>query len=296
LQNALASAALFGISTPAAKVLLGSIDPGVLAGLFYCGAGVGTALLRRLRFSTLRSNKPTEVELSRKDVPWLAGAVLSGGIIGPLLLMIGLLLTEAATASLMLTLEMAATGLIAWLIFHEDVNARVAVGMALLITGGLTLGWSGTPTIGNIFGPLAIAGACLAWGIDNNLTRKVSHADPLQIVQIKGLVAGPVNVVLGLWAGGSMPSILTSLTAMSVGFIGYGLSIALFVLALRHLGSARTGAYFATAPFMGALAAVIALGEPITMQLAVAGCLMGLGVWLVITEHNAHPGAPYRTQ
>ena len=167
---ALASAALFGISTPAAKVLLGSIDPGVLAGLFYCGAGMGTALFRRLRFSTLRSSKPTEVELSRKDVPWLTGAVLSGGIIGPLLLIIGLMLTEAATASLMLTLETAATALIAWFIFHEDVNARVAVGMALLIAGALVLAWSGTPTIGSLSGPPPGIDARSAEGIRNVVT------------------------------------------------------------------------------------------------------------------------------
>lgn len=114
---ALASAILFGISTPAGKVLLGAIEPGVLAGLFYCGAGVGTALLRRIRLRTFLSD---EIELQRRDIPWLAGAVLSGGIAGPLLLLIGLRLTDAAAASLLLTLETAATGLIAWFVFREN--------------------------------------------------------------------------------------------------------------------------------------------------------------------------------
>ncbi len=287
---ALASATLFGISTPAAKVLLGTIDPGVLAGLFYCGAGAGTALLRRVRTSTFLPETSGEVALRRRDFSWLAGAVFSGGIIGPLLLMLGLTLTEASTASLLLTLETAATGLIAWFVFREDFNARVALGMALLIAGTLALAWSGTPNIENLLGPLAIVGACVAWGIDNNLTRKVSHANPLQIVQIKGMVAGPVNLVLAVSVGGSIPPAAAVVAAMAIGFIGYGLSIAFFILALRKLGSARTGAYFATAPFVGAVAAVIVLREPVTLQLVVAGCLIAGGLWLYATEQMRQQG------
>jgi drug/metabolite transporter (DMT)-like permease len=200
--------------------------------------------------------------------------------------MLGLALADAATASLLLTLETVATGVIAWLVFRENFNARVALGMVLLIAGALTLAWSGKPNIENFLGPLAIMGACIAWGIDNNLTRKVSHANPLQIVQIKGLVAGPINLVLAWWAGASLPGTPTVLPALVVGFVGYGLSIALFVLSLRKLGSARTGAYFATAPFIGAVAAVILLKELVTAQLMVAGCLIASGVWLYATEHR----------
>jgi len=285
---ALASAALFGLATPAAKVLLGSIHPGVLAGLFYCGAGIGVAVLRRLRMAGLAASGTEEVALTRRDVPWLAGAVVCGGIVGPLLLMIGLTLTTAATASLLLTLEAAATALMAWFIFHEHVNVRVALGMALLVAGALILAWSETPTFDGVIGPLAIAGACVAWGLDNNLTRKVSLSDPLQIVEIKGLVAGPVNLALAFWAGGALPAALPSLLAMGVGFVGYGLSLVLFVLALRHLGSARTSAYFSTAPFVGSLAAVVALAEPMTLGLWAAGCFMGLGMWLHLTERHEH--------
>jgi drug/metabolite transporter (DMT)-like permease len=281
--SALLSAALFGLSTPAAKVLLGQVEPGVLAGLFYCGAGIGTALLRRARPGAFISS---EAELQRRDIPWLAGAVVSGGVIGPLLLMLGLALSDAATASLLLTLETVATGTLAWVVFHEEFNARVAVGMALLVAGALTLAWSGKPNIENILGPLAIIGACIAWGIDNNMTRKVSHANPLQIVQIKGLVAGPINLMLAWSVGASLPGAATVLPALVVGFVGYGLSIALFVLAMRELGTARTGAYFATAPLIGAVAAVIVLGEPVTAQLTVAGCLIGVGVWLYATEQR----------
>ena len=226
----------------------------------------------------------SEIELQPKDVPWLIGAVLSGGVVGPLLLMFGLSLTDAATASLLLTLVTVATGLVAWLVFHENANARVVFGMLLLVVGSLALAWSGTPHSESLIGPLAIIGACLAWGIDNNLTRQVSHANPLQIVQVKGLVAGPLNLMLGFWSGGSMPPATTVVAALVIGFFGYGLSIALFVLALRKIGSARTGAYFAAAPFIGALAAVLALGERVTAQLSVAGCLIGAGVWLYVTE------------
>jgi hypothetical protein len=135
---------------------------------------------------------------------------------------------------------------------------------------------------------LAIAGACVAWGFDNNFTRKVSLADPLQIVELKGLIAGPVNLVLGLAVGGALPSVPAAAAAAVVGFFGYGLSLTLFVMALRHLGTARTGAYFSTAPFLGSAAAVIALGEPVTAQLVVAGILMAIGVWLHLTEHHEH--------
>jgi hypothetical protein len=128
----------------------------------------------------------------------------------------------------------------------------------------------------------------LAWGLDNNLTRKVSLADPLQVVQLKGLIAGPFNLVLGLALGATLPTLSAVLIAGVVGFFGYGVSLALFVVALRHLGTARTGAYFSTAPFIGSVAAIFALGEPITVQLAVAGAFMAVGVWLHLTERHEH--------
>jgi drug/metabolite transporter (DMT)-like permease len=284
---ALLSAALFGASTPAAKGLVGSVDPVLLAGLLYCGAGIGVAILRRSAHALLSPTAP-EQTLRRQDVPWLAGAIAAGGIAGPILLMIGLARTDAATASLLLTLEGATTALIAWFVFHENFNRRVALGMICIVTGAVALAWIGVPTLAGVIGPIAVIGACVMWGIDNNLTRKVSLADPLQIVQFKGLIAGPINVVLGLWAGASLPGALDTLLAGVVGFLGYGVSLALFVVALRHLGAARTGAYFSIAPFLGALVAVIAFGEPITFQLLVAGGFMGLGVWLHLTERHDH--------
>jgi drug/metabolite transporter (DMT)-like permease len=283
---ALFSAALFGVSTPAAKVLVGTVDPVLLAGLLYCGAGVGVAALRRV-LPQIVSGAP-EVGLTRTELPWLAGAIVAGGVVGPLLLMVGLAHTDAASAALLLTLEGAATALMAWFIFRENFDRRIALGMVFLVAGAIVLAWTGVPSLAAVLGPLAIVGACVAWGLDNNLTRKVSLADPLQIVELKGLFAGPFNLILGLAAGAAFPSLTPALFAGAVGFLGYGVSLALFVVALRHLGAARTGAYFSTAPFLGSAAAVVALGEPVTVQLAAAGTLMAIGVWLHLTEHHEH--------
>ncbi len=285
---ALLSAALFGISTPAAKALLGSIDPTVLAGLLYCGAGLGVAILRRVVRPWITEASAAETPLSSTDVPWLAGAIVAGGIIGPVLLMVGLARTDASAASLLLTLEGVATALLAWFVFHENFDRRIALGMACLVAGAAVLSWTGQPTVAGLVGPLAIVGACIAWGIDNNLTRKVSLADPLQIVELKGLIAGPFNLAVGIWLGGGLPTFSPLVTAGFVGFLGYGVSLVLFVLALRHLGTARTGAYFSTAPFLGAITAVLFLGEAVTTQLGIAGLLMAFGVWLHLTETHEH--------
>lgn len=285
---ALLSAALFGLSTPMAKALLGAIDPTILAGLLYCSAGFGIAIVRRFGRSLIPISHAAEVALRRNELPWLSGAIVAGGIVGPLLLMLGLARTEAATASLLLTLEGAATALMAWFIFQENFDRRIALGMASLVAGAIVLSWSGQPTLSGLLGPLAVVGACIAWGVDNNLTRKVSLADPLQIVELKGLIAGPVNVIVGLASGGGIPGVSSLLVAGIVGFIGYGVSLVLFIRALRDLGTARTAAYFSTAPFLGAVAAVVFLREPVTAQLVVAGALMAAGVWLHLTEHHEH--------
>ena len=293
---ALIAAGLFGLSTPAAKVLVGSTHPVVLAGLLYCGAGIGVALLRKLPWTMFGSSNAPEAALSRADLPWLAGAVVAGGVLGPILLLVGLARTGASTASLLLTLEGVATALMAWSIFHESFDRRIATGMLCLAAGALVLSWSGAPTLESVVGPLAIIGACVAWGLDNNLTRKISLADPLQIVTLKGTIAGPINLLLGVAAGGALPDLLSGLAASVVGFLCYGVSLALFVLALRHLGTARTAAYFSTAPFFGAVAAVIALHESVTYQLVAAGALMAVGVWLHATEQHDHEHAHDRQE
>jgi drug/metabolite transporter (DMT)-like permease len=239
-------------------------------------------MLQRLRGVTR-----TEARLTGSDLPWLAGAVLAGGVVGPVLLMFGLASTQASTAALLLNLEGLATMVIAWTVFRENVDRRLLIGAAAILAGALLVSWRGGPA-GVGPGALAIAGACLAWGVDNNLTRKLSAADPVQIAAIKGLVAGPINLVLAFWQGAAPPGAALLAGAAVVGFVGYGISLALFVLALRHLGAARTGAYFSIAPFVGAVLGVAILHDPVTLQLAAAAILMGIGVWLHITEAHEH--------
>jgi drug/metabolite transporter (DMT)-like permease len=284
---ALASALLFGASTPFAKLLLGTLDPWMLAGLLYLGSGLGLGALRIS--GRLIGSSVTEAPLRFPDLPWLAAIVLAGGVIGPVLLMVGLTLTPASTASLLLNLESLATMGIAWLVFREHVDRRLLLGALAILGGAMLLSWDGGE--GGIrigWGALAIAGACLAWGIDNNLTRKLSAADPMQIAIVKGLGAGTVNLCLSLLQGSSVPSVSVLLGAGLVGLAGYGFSLVLFVLALRHLGTGRTGAYFSTAPFVGAVLAIAMLGDPVTLSLIAAAALMGTGVYLHVTERHEH--------
>jgi drug/metabolite transporter (DMT)-like permease len=282
---ALGAAMLFGASTPLAKLLLGGLDPVLLAGLLYAGSGLGLGLWWLAR--RLRSRANGEAPLRQPDLPWLAGAVLSGGVLGPLLLMWGLAATPAATASLLLNLEGVLTAIIAWVVFRENVDRRVFLGMVAIVAGGVVLSWSQAPA-GVPWGAMAIAGACACWAVDNNLTRHVSAGDPVQIAAIKGAVAGAINLGLAAWLGSAMPPLPLAVAAGGIGLAGYGVSLVLFVLALRHLGTARTGAYFATAPFLGAsLSLLLFPGAPGALFWT-AGALMALGVWLHVSERHAH--------
>ena len=203
----------------------------------------------------------------------------------------GLSAMPASGAALLLNAEGVFTALIAWFVFNEHFDRRIAAGMALIVAGAAVLAWPRELHFGSVLPALAVLGACLAWGIDNNLTRKVSLTDASFIAMIKGLVAGSANLLLALGAGAQMPGAGIVLGAGLVGFLSYGVSLVLFVVALRHLGTARTGAYFSTAPFAGALLALPLLGEPLTAQLAAAGALMAAGVWLHATEWHAHEHA-----
>ncbi len=281
----LASAALFGASTPLAKLLLGEVDPWLLAGLLYLGTGIGLGAVH-LRRQVL-GIAPPEAPLRRADLPWLVAVILAGGVVGPVLLMLGLSLTPASSAALLLNIEGLATMGIAWAVFHENADCRIVLGAFSILAGAALLSWQGAAG-GVGWGALAIVGACLAWGIDNNLTRKLSAADPVQIAMFKGLAAGAVNLALALWHGAALPSAGLVLGAGVVGFFGYGVSLVLFVLALRHLGAARTGAYFSMAPFIGTLLALGLFGEPLTLLLTVAAALMGLGLYLHLAERHEH--------
>jgi drug/metabolite transporter (DMT)-like permease len=282
---ALAAAALFGASTPVAKLLLGEVSPLLLGGLLYGGSGLGLALIRLVR------DRGWQVSgLSPHEWPWLLGAIVFGGVLGPVALMWGLTQTSGSVASLLLNFESVLTALLAWIAFKEHADRRVVLGMLAIVGGGVVLSWpTGQLGVSHWMGPAAIVLACLCWGIDNNLTRQVSASDALFIASTKGLIAGGVNTAMAVALGLSWPGAATLWGSMAVGLLGYGISLVLFVLALRGLGAARTGAYFSTAPFMGAGVAVLVLGESTSPAFWLASALMGLGVWLHLVERHEHP-------
>jgi len=277
---ALGAALLFGAGTPLAKWLLDAVSPWLLAGLLYLGSGVGLTLYRRL------IDAPA-VRLPRNELSWFAGAILAGGIVGPVLLMIGLTGMPASGASLLLNAEALFTALLAWFVFRENFDRRIALGMGAIVAGAVVLSWPGEARFAGLWPTLAVLGACFAWGVDNNLTRNISLTDATWIASVKGLVSGSVNLILAISLGAAMPALPNLAGAMVVGFLAYGVSLALFVVGLRHLGTARTGAYFSAAPFFGASLALL-MGEPVTMQLLIAGALMALGTWLHLTERHEH--------
>ncbi|MFM1210701.1 EamA family transporter [Yersinia enterocolitica] len=277
---ALTAAVLFGAGTPLAKQLLNTVSPWLLAGLLYLGSGVGLALYRLI-------TRPAAVKLPRNELWWFIGAITAGGIIAPVLLMIGLTGMPASGASLLLNAEGVFTALLAWFAFKENFDRRITLGMIVIVAGAAILSWPGEARFAGLWPTLAILGACFAWGIDNNLTRKVSLTDATWIASVKGLVAGVVNLALAFTLGATLPPLPNLAGALLVGFFAYGVSLALFVIGLRHLGTARTGAYFSIAPFLGAALAV-AMGDAVTIPLIVAGLLMAIGIWLHLTEQHEH--------
>lgn len=282
---ALGSAVLFGASAPVSKLLVGELHPWLVAGILYLGAGIGLGLVQLGR--SVIGLARTEAPLRRTDLPWLAAVVVFGGVLGPLMLVFGLSMTTGSSGSLLLNLEGLMTMAIAWLVFRENVDRRLLLGALAILAGAVLLSWQGQGASLDL-GGLLIAGACVAWGIDNNLTRKLSSADPIQIATIKGLVAGTTNLVLALLFGAQLGDAGVLVAGGVAGFLGIGVSLVMFMLALRHLGTARTGAYFSLAPFIGALASLAIFNEPVTPQLAIAGGLMAIGLWLHLAERHDH--------
>lgn len=283
---ALASAFLFGAGTPLAKGLLVQVSPWLLAGLLYAGSGLGLLIYRLIK------KLPTPC-LNRSESLWLIAAVVCGGGVAPVLLLFGLTRMAASHTSLLLNAEAVLTTLLAWALFKEHLGSRIAIGMALIVAGALLLSWpqggvDGGLQADELWPAFAVLLACAFWALDNNFTRKVALNDASWIACIKGMSAGVTNLVLAFVMGAAVPSATSVSAAMVVGFLAYGVSLALFVVALRHLGASRTGAYFSTAPFVGALISVLLFAEPVSWQLGAASALMGLGVWLHLTEHHAH--------
>jgi drug/metabolite transporter (DMT)-like permease len=284
--GALLAAVLFGISAPASKRLLGDVSPQLLAGLLYLGSGVGLGVLWLVKRNQQR---PAEAQLRWKDAGILAAAIAFGGVLAPVLLLNGLKDTPAAAASLLLNLETVLTASVAWIVFREHVNSRIALGMVLIVCGGLVLSYSGEaggPS--GWLGPLSIAAACLCWAIDNNITQQISGRDPVQIAALKGILAGTFNCGLAFVLGSNLPPADIIGKSLSLGLLSYGASLVFYIRALRALGTARTGNYFSLAPFIGAVVSVIVWRDPVTLALLTAGAFMGGGLWLHLTERHDH--------
>ncbi|HBG74855.1 MAG: multidrug DMT transporter [Chloroflexi bacterium GWB2_49_20] len=286
ILQALLAAVLFGASAPLSKLLLGEINPIPLAAFLYLGSGIGSWLLFAIQRTGSRG-KHTEAHLSRADLPWLLGAILAGGVGAPILLLLGLEQTPASTASLLLNFEVVATALIAVLAFKEAVDKRILWAVGLITLASILLSWTGGEW-GFSPGALGILGACLLWGLDNNFTRQISAKNPLVIVGVKGLGAGAFSLVLALTLGKPLPAPGFLGLAMLVGMVCYGLSIQLFILALRNLGAARTGALFGIAPFVGTILSLLILREIPQILFWAAVPFMLLGAWLMLTENHLH--------
>lgn len=286
--RALLAAALFGINAPLSKVLLGEVDPIAMAGFLYLGSGLGALLLLTVQRSGKDTGQLVEARLERADLPWLAGAVLAGGVAAPIVLMFSLRVTPAATASLLLNFEGVATTLIAALIFHEAIGQRVWWAVGLITAASMILSWEPGGRLGFSLGALGVLAACTLWGMDNNFTRNISAKNPLTIVMVKGLGAGLFSLVLTLLLGRPLPHFITALEAMALGSISYGLSIMLFILALRDLGAARTSTLFSTAPFIGSIVSFLIFLNLPGMRFLAALPLMVIGTMLLVGEKHVH--------
>jgi drug/metabolite transporter (DMT)-like permease len=229
----------------------------------------------------------TPLGVPRKELAWLLGAIVFGGMLGPALLMLGLTRTGGAAASLLLNVEGVLTAVIAWLVFKENADRHIVLGMMAIVAGGALLSWEpGSAAVST--GALFIVGACLCWAIDNNLTRKVSTNDAMLVAGLKGLVAGTCNTALALAGGATWPALPTVGASLLVGFLGYGLSLTLFVVGLQSLGTARTGAYFSVAPLFGVTLSLAIWPSVPGSSFWVAAALMALGVWLHVRESHLH--------
>ncbi len=286
--QAVLAAVLFGISTPLAKVLLGNTEPVTLAAFLYLGSGIGLALFEAFKQVGKKPVK-SEAPLTGKDIPWLIGAIAFGGILAPIISMVSLNRTPASTASLLLNFEGVATALIALLVFKENIGKRVGIAIALITLSSIILSWDFSKSWGVSLGALGVILACICWGIDNNLTRNISSKSPYTIVAFKGIGAGGFSLCLSLALGNTFPDLKIALLAMLLGFFSYGLSIVLFVLAMRNLGSARTSAYFGAAPFIGALLSFIIYKSLPGAMFIIALPLMITGAILLLKDTHEHP-------
>ena len=281
----LSAALLFGASAPLAKALLPGAGPILLAGLLYTGAGIALTTLAPMFHGTLSKR---EARLRISDLPALLAIAAIGGIIGPVLMLVGLERVSGMTGSLLLNLEGPFTAILAVMVFREHLERRALLGSVLIFLGAGALANGPGPLLGPLRGTLALAGACACWAIDNNLTQRLSLRNPLAVVRFKTLASGACLLAISGAMGGFHASRPTIGQAMALGAFSYGLSVLLDVYALRVLGAAREAAFFATAPFAGAILAIPILGERPTLAHGAAGVLMLCGIAILLRSHHEH--------
>lgn len=284
----LGAAILFGLSTPFAKLLLPYTGALTLAGLLYLGAGLGLWVVEVFSGRLALGMGAREARLRKSDMGLLACVIAAGGIAGPVLMLWGLERLSAVAGALLLNLEAPFTIVLAVALFGEHLGGRGWLSALLIIGGAAALGAHGGDFRADWAGIAAIAAAGLSWGIDNNLTQCLSLRNPVTIVRIKALVAGTATLSLALGAGRAMPPAPIVGVALALGLVSYGFSIVLDVHALRHLGAAREAAYFATAPFVGALAAVPIVGERFGATDLIAAAVMAAGLVILLRERHEH--------
>ena len=285
ILQALFAALFFGASAPLSKLLLGETPPVLMAAFLYLGSGTGISLIK---LSQRTTSDQKEAGIRRPDVKWLAGAILAGGILAPIILMISLQNTPASTASLLLNFEGVATTLIALLFFHESISGRAYAAIFAITLASIFLSTDFQGGFGLSLGALGVILACILWGVDNNFTRNISAKDPLIIVAWKGLVAGTFSLILGLLLGQQLPALTTILSILLLGFISYGLSTMLFIYSMRGLGAARTSALYGTAPLAGVLLSIMIFDDPLTLLFILAAIMMLIGAYLLANEEHAH--------
>lgn len=277
--SCLMAALLFGASTPISKALLGALGPFSLAGLLYLGGALAVGPV------AFRGGSP-ELRRLPRERRLLAGAVLFGGGLGPVFLLLGLRAAPAASVALWLNLELVATTLLAWCLFGEHMGRRTWLAAGLVLLGGLVLASPGET--GSLRAAALVAVACLCWGIDNNLTALVGGFTPAQTTFVKGLGAGSVNFGLGLAFEGGLPSAPAALGALGVGALAYGASIVLYIAGAQQLGASRSQLLFSTSPFLGVALSWAVFKEPVWIAQLAAAALMLAGISLMLTAKHEH--------
>lgn len=285
--KALIAAFLFGASAPLAKLLLGEVEPILLAAFLYLGSGIGLLGVKLFQYIN-RQGLNSEAQIKKPDYLWLAGAIIAGGIAAPITLLISLRNTPAATASLLLAFEGVATTLIAFFVFKESISQRAWWAIALITLASIFLSVNLHAEWGFSLGALGIIAACILWGIDNNFTRNISAKDPLTIVTIKGLGAGGFSLGLAMILGNKIPAWDVVLGALVLGGLSYGASIILFIHALRGIGAARTSALFSAAPLAGVLLSLLIFREFPSWLFVIAFPLMAAGTLFLVSEEHEH--------